>query len=315
MRITTKKGLILIAAMLSVAVFFTFGLSDKVREKSELAYNEKTDAFSFVKSMEGTIRDGEVAEDSSGELAVNSGLRQMFDYYLAATGEKSLNEIVNEIEKELGKKLGPKATDEAKHLLARYIKYKVALAEAEKKSNGLLTNATAAIRQRFVSMQEIRKVYFSQKETSALFGFEDTYDLDAISRLEINQNLALTAIQKRQKINVLDASMSPALREAKEAPYQVIKLEEYAKHLRDHGASEDEVYRMRAAATTPEAAARLARVDQEESQWKTRIVSYLDEKNKMINLRLNDADGLREIQQIRDQKFSQEEQKRLPAYE
>ena len=315
MRIRTKKSWVLIAAMLSVAVFFTIAFTGNDNKKSVLADDEKTDPFSFVKSMEGTIRDGEVTENSSGELAINAGLRQMFEYYLAATGEKSLHMIVSEIEKELGKKLSLKATQEAKQLLSRYIKYKVALAEAEKKPAILPTNATASIRQRFLTMQDMRKVFFSQTENNALFGFEDSYDLDAISRLEISQNAALTAIQKREKINVLDAAMSPALREAKEAPYQVIKLEEYAKNLRDHGASEDEVYRMRAAATTPEAAARLAQVDREESQWKTRIVTYLEEKNKIHNLRLQDVDQGSALQQIRDQKFSQEEQKRLPAYE
>ena len=219
MRIRTKKSWVLIAAMLSVAVFFTIAFTGNDNKKSVLADDEKTDPFSFVKSMEGTIRDGEVTENSSGELAINAGLRQMFEYYLAATGEKSLHMIVSEIEKELGKKLSLKATQEAKQLLSRYIKYKVALAEAEKKPAILPTNATASIRQRFLTMQDMRKVFFSQTENNALFGFEDSYDLDAISRLEISQNAALTAIQKREKINVLDAAMSPALREAKEAPY------------------------------------------------------------------------------------------------
>lgn len=314
MGITTKKYLIIIAAMLSVAVFF-IELANNDNKKSGLTQNEKNDAFSFVKSMEGTIHDGEVTENTSGELEVNSKLQQMFEYFLAATGEKSLNEIINEIEKELAKKLSMKASNDAKHLLSRYIKYKVALAEVEKNPTSLSNNATVAIRQRFLTMQELRKTFFSQQEMIGLFGFEDAYNLDAISRLEISQNVALTELQKREKINALDAAMSPTLREAKEAPYQIVQLEEQAKNLRDHGASEDEVYRMRAAATTPEAAARLSRVDQEESQWKMRILAYLNEKTKIDHLKLQANDQAFALQQIKDQKFNQEEQKRLPAYE
>ena len=106
-------------------------------------------------------------------------------------------------------------------------------------------------------------------------------------------------------------------RRAKEAPYQVVRLEEYAKDLRAHGASEDEVYRMRAATTSPEAAARLAQVDHEESQWKERIANYLAEKNRIQNMptQIKDTGALSALQQIRDQKFTKEEQKRLPAYE
>ena len=95
----------------------------------------------------------------------------------------------------------------------------------------------------------------------------------------------------------------------------LIKLEEVAKELRDHGASEDEIYRMRAAATTPEAAARLAQVDREESQWKLRIATYLDDKNKLTHLENGGVDQALAIQRIRDQKFTQDEQKRLTAYE
>lgn len=315
MRMTTKKSLVLIAATLSVAVFFTSGLFTNDSKKTTPAENENRDVFSFVKSMDGTISDGNIGENTSGELSVNAELRLMFEYYLAATGEKSLNEIVTEIEKELGKKLSPKALSDAKHLLSRYISYKGALADVEKKPAQLPSNATAAIRQRFLTMREIRKTFFSEKENNAMFGFDDAYDMDAINRLEISQNMSLTAEQKREKIDALNAVMSPALRTAKEAPYQVVKLEEVAKELRDHGASEDEIYRMRAAATTPEAAARLAQVDREESQWKLRIATYLNDKNKLTHLENGGVDQALAIQRIRDQKFTQDEQKRLTAYE
>jgi lipase chaperone LimK len=179
----------------------------------------------------------------------------------------------------------------------------------------LPANATAAIRQRFLAMQALRKTFFSESENSAMFGFDDAYDMDAINRLEISQNRQLTALQKREKIDTLDAAMSPALRAAKEAPYQVIKLDQLAKELRDRGASEDDVYRMRAAATTPEAAARLAQVDYEESQWKQRIATYLTEKNTVMNMKTGAMNQELAMQLIRDQRFTQEEKKRLPAYE
>lgn len=312
-----KKYALSIAATMSVAVFFTVYFSHNGDEKIDVIQKKESDPFTFVRSMEGTTTDGKIAQNATGELLVNTELRLMFDYYLAATGEKSLKEIVAEIEKELDNKLSSGAAIEAKNLLLRYIRYKEALAEIEKKSAHLFGNVTTAIRQRLLNMQETRKLFFNAKESSAMFGFDDAYDMDAISRLEISQNATLSEAQKRDGIKALDAAMSPALREAKEAPYQVVRLEEYARELRARGASEDEVYRMRAAATTPESAARLAEVDREESQWKSRIASYLNEKNQISNTStaVKEEQRLLLLQQIRDQRFTQDEQKRLPAYE
>lgn len=319
MRMTIKKYLLLIAATMSVAVFFAVYFLRTESEVVEQAQKKDSDPFAFVRSMEGTSVDGKMTQNADGELIVSADLRLMFDYYLAATGEKSLQEIIAEIEKELEKKLGRSAAIEAKDLLLRYIRYKEALADIEKTSahSHLSGNAAAAIRLRLQSMQEARKLFFSSKESNAMFGFDDAYDMDAISRLEISQNNALSEAQKRDRMKALDAAMSPALREAKEAPYQVVRLEEYARELRTRGASEDEVYRMRAAATSAEAAARLAQVDREEAEWKTRIAAYLNEKRRINDTlsSVNEEQRLLVWQQLRDQRFTRDEQKRLPAYE
>ncbi len=82
-------------------------------------------------------------------------------------------------------------------------------------------------------------------------------------------------------------------------------LEESAAAMRAQGASEDEVYRMRAASLTPEAATRLADLDREEAAWKSRIASYQARRT---------ADPVA-LQKLRDELFTTDEQKRLGAYE
>lgn len=76
---------------------------------------------------------------------------------------------------------------------------------------------------------------------------------------------------------------------------------------------EQEVYQMRAKAVSPEAAARLALVDQEEVAWKTKIAEYLAARNKLQGL--PEANRIAAIQQLRDARFSLEDQARLSAYE
>ncbi len=314
---TIKKVFALIMATTLVAIFLAFYFFSSGSETHSLKTPVAKDAFSFVRSMEGTVSDGDIRQSSDGALVVNAELRLMFDYYLTATGEKELDAIVLEIERALDKKLNARASAQAKNILARYITYKRGLAEVEKKQAGSTNNAISAMRDRFLAMQGLRQQFFSKEENQAMFGFDDAYDMDALARLEIYQNPALTVKEKQQQTAALDASMSPSLREAKETPYQVIRLDQHAQDLRAHGASEDDVYRMRAAATTPESAARLADLDREEAQWKNRISNYLAETNRVKNVLAgrNAEEQQAALQQIRDHSFTREEQKRLGAYE
>ncbi|MDE2429345.1 MAG: lipase chaperone [Burkholderiales bacterium] len=313
-----KASIILLTATLSVAVFFLFLMPQFQGEEKRIHLQKSDHLFSFVRSMEGTSSDGGGTQDADGALVVDVELRLMFDYYLAAIGEKSLDAIRAEIGKVLDRQLGVRAAAEAKDLLSRYISYKQALVDVEKanKPTDAPRNMVDAIRQRWQSMQQIRQQFFSEKENQAMFGFDDAYDMDALARLEISQNAALSADQKKERYKSLDESMSPELREAKLAPYQVIRLEEQTQKLRAEGASDDDIYRMRAAATSPEAAARLADLDRDEAQWKNRIASYLAQRKQISQMTGQNEDQKQvALQQVRDQFFNRDEQKRLPAYE
>lgn len=304
-------------AALGSAAFFTFW-NTKLTDQQDRAQLTAPDThLSFVRSMEGTQTDGKL-EEAQGELVVNAELRLMFDYYLAATGEKSLAEIRKEIEKVLDQRLRPHAAAQAKQLLARYLQYKTALFDSEKKLGQQVQSATmmaTAMRARWQAMQNLRLQYFSAKESQAMFGFDDAYDLDAIARLEIANNRALTEAEKQARLRTLDENLPADLKEAKNAPLQVIRLEEQANAMRNQGASEDDVYRMRAAAISPDAANRLAQVDREEADWKSRIQRYLNERRSLLNMGLNEVQLSQSISALRNRYFSTQEQMRLPAYE
>ncbi|MFC3111353.1 lipase secretion chaperone [Undibacterium arcticum] len=272
--------------------------------------------FPFVRSMDGTRPDGDLRLAAGDALVVDARLRRMFDYYLSAVGEKPLAAIRKEIEQELERRLKPAAATGAKRLLARYLDYKRALVALEQRPHIAGASITAA-RARLLAMREMRAQYFNTTETQGMFGFDDAYDMDAVTRLEISQDPSLTAAQKKAKLAGLDAAMAPALRAEREAPLAIVKLEEAVNQMRAQGASQDDIYRMRAAALTPEAAARLADVDQEEAAWKSRIASYLAERKAVSagSAKLSEADQQLALQQLRQARFSADEQKRLAAYE
>lgn len=315
----TKTTLVLVAAACSAATFFLWpSRSDTHEQRVQLTANDH--AFSFVKSLNGTDVDGDIKQNADGNLIVSSELRRLFDYYLSAMGEKNLPEIQGQIDKILDQKLPALAARQAKQLLVQYIAYKKALVGLEQDgatktqaSDTLLTS----VRNRWQRMHQLRAQFFSEKEIQAMFGFDDAYDQDALERMAIDQDATLTGAQKKEKLAALDAAMSPELREAKSAPYQVVRLQEQTEKMRRDGASEDDIYRLRAAATSPEAANRLAEVDRETNDWNARIQRYVNQRQQ---LGLASSDTLTpeqqtQLQQLRNTMFTAQEQKRLPAYE
>lgn len=306
-----RTRLLLVSTALAAVAFYALTPS---RKDEPAPARAESDPFAFVKSMRGTAPDGQARTDDANAVVADAELRHMFDYYLGAIGEKTLPQIRAEIELQLEHQLPPAALPSAKQLLARYIDYKTALIDLEK--NPPQAPGVSPMRARLIAMQQMRTRFFSPKEISGMFGFDDAFDQDAVARWEIAQDPKLSAEEKRTRLAKLDADLPPALRKEREAPLVVAKEEETAAKMRAAGAGEDAIYRMRAATFSPEAAARMAAVDQETANWKSRINDYLDQRNKVLgNGALNEADRQAALQQLRDARFSSIEQKRLGAYE
>lgn len=265
------------------------------------------DLFAFVRSMQGTRPDGDIKTSTGAQLVVDAELGHLFDYYLAGLGEKDLAAIKAEIERELERRLAAAPAAQAKQLLAQYLAYKQALAGIETKLPKDASMAQSA-RARLQAMRQLRPDFFTPEQSAGLFGASDARDDDAIARLAIDADQTLDAAQKQARLAALDGQLTAAQRAERDAPTQVMRLEESVQQLRANGAGDNEVYRVRAAAISPEAAARLADVDREEAAWQGRISAYLAQRAAVT------GDAAR-LQQLRDSSFTPDEQRRLGAYE
>ena len=264
---------------------------------------------SFVPSMAGTLPDGRLRATAQDKLLLDAELRHLFDYYLSALGEASLPSVRAAIEHELSRRLGPAAAAQARRLLAQYLAYKRALADVDGKlAQHTPGSPAAAARTRLHAMQATRSSYFTAAEAQALFADLDARDSDAIARLELAENQALTPVERAQRLAALDSRLPPALRAEREAPRRILSLETQVQAARAQGAGDDEVYRLRAAAFDPQAAARLAELDREQASWQNRISAYQA-------ARARQGGGAAAEQQLRDSLFTAQEQKRLGAYE
>jgi len=263
-------------------------------------------AASFAPSLAGTHADGGATSGADGLLVANEDLVELFDYYLATVGEKTPAQVRAEIERELERRLRPPASNAARQLLGRYLGYKAALVELERRKD-LAGAGAAAIRKRLQAMRTLRGRYFSAQESRAMFGREDAEQQDMLARVEVRQDRGLNADQQRERLAELDAALPPEVREARAAPVRIARLEESVGQMRARGAGDEEVFRARAEALDPDAARRLAEVDREEAEWRRRIAAYLDARRS-----LRDA---RALAGLRERMFTAEERRRLPAYE
>lgn len=269
---------------------------------------EDPDLFAFVRSMEGTHPDGKLTVAAGDKLVVDAELGHLFDYYLAGLGEKPLAAIRSQIELELERRLAPGPAREAKRLLGAYLAYKQALAGIEQ-ALAPAKDALQAAQARLQAMRALRPDYFTAQESAGLFGVDDARDDDAIARMALLADGTLDEAGRQRKLAALDASLTPAQRLERDAPLQVSALDDAVRALRAQGGGDNEVYRLRAATFTPEAAVRLAELDREESHWQQRIVAWRAQKAA-----LGAGDGAT-LQQLTNTLFSPDEQRRLGAYE
>lgn len=280
----------------------------------------------FVPSLQGTQPDGRLhffanlptmASVSSADLP-NLALKHMFDYYLSALGEADEAAVLRQIGLEIDKNMSGAYAAAARALLSKYVDYKKSLAELEKSlaENDQADSAgLGKLRMRFEAMRQLREKYFDWHEQDQMFGFDDAYDGVALSQLEISLKTALTPTQKEEQLQALKSSMPAQVKAELDAPRQVAQLQNKVDTLRAQGASDDEIYRLRAQTFNPEAAARLAEVDRQEAAWQKRIAQFQAERQRIRQTIESPTEQQAALQALVRQQFSDQERPRLVAYE
>jgi lipase chaperone LimK len=280
----------------------------------DVAVASPTAAPRAVSSLAGTTPDGDATASADDQLILDPGLIRLFDYYLSTVGERPIADIRAQVERDLDARLKPRAARQAKDVLARYLEFKQALRDM--KPRRLATGRSVdTLRAALRSMQDLRAGYFSAGEVQLLFAHADDEASAALQRMAIEQDPSLDPAARTAKLAALDATLPADVRAAREAPLAVVHLQQAAEQIRAQGGSEDDVYRMRAAATSPEAANRLADVDRDEAAWQARIAAYQAQRAAVLSTPGSDADRQAATSDLRNRLFTPDEQRRLAAYE
>ena len=263
-------------------------------------------------SLLGTEVAGELSEDVNGNLIVTRGVRDVFDYFLTATGEESTQVLVNRIKAYVHSRLRERAALQAIDLLTQYMAYKDQIASA---INGQIGESLVDVKARRDAIQQLRRASFKSTTYDAFFGIEDLIDNYSVDRFALLQDKSLSAQAMATKLAAAREKLPASVREAMGATEIVQTLNEVTSQLNQRGGTSEELRAVRETLVGVEAANRLDVMDQEDARWQRRADAYLA-KRESIRADESLSDGARrdQLKQMRAG-FSPNENVRLDALE
>ncbi|RQS35944.1 MULTISPECIES: lipase secretion chaperone [unclassified Burkholderia] len=241
--------------------------------------------------------------DTGGHLAKSRAVRDFFDYCLTARSDLSAPALDALVVREIAAQLdGTVAQSEALDVWHRYRAYLDALAklpEAGAVDKSDLGALQLALDQRasiaYRTLGDWSQPFFGTEQ------WRQRYDL---ARLKITQDPALTEAQKAERLAALAQQMPADERAARQkADRQQATIDQIAQ-LRKSGATPDAMRAQLTQTLGPEAAARVAQMQQEDASWQSRYADYAAQRAQIGAAGLSPQDRDAQIAALRQRMFT-----------
>ncbi|PTQ90362.1 lipase secretion chaperone [Agitococcus lubricus] len=285
--------------------------------KSKTDTRFKTGVENMPRSLQDTEVDGALSVDNAGNLIISRSIRQTFDYFLSAIGEEDLTTIVSRIRAYIRNKLAdyPKAMAQAEQILDGYLSYREALGHIAQIGGNPADNISG-VRQQKEQIASLRTQYLSREVIEAFFGDEDAYDRYTMARIEIMQDKNLSATEKAKRAAELLNTLPPELKESVETLNKYQELTSLTDDWKARGGKPEELRAIREQLVGVEATERLEALDQERAAWDGRMNDYLSQRDTILkNQALSQQDRERQVNDLKQKNFNQQERIRVDALE
>ena len=199
--------------------------SDLVGRASSVSIPEQLPA-----SLSGTsVPEGWARTDRLGNLIPTPHLRQLFEYFLSALGEESLQQLVARIETALSV-LDEPARSQALATLGNYLEYKLAVSDLEQSYGEVSGLGAGEMQRRMAEIQALRRTWLDADTADAFFADDEAVDRFQIEKLRITSDDSLTDEQKAEALRRAESSLPEPLRKAREetrrfADYEQVRQE------------------------------------------------------------------------------------------
>jgi lipase chaperone LimK len=253
-------------------------------------------------SLQGATQSVRLAVDANGHFLPASDSLELFEFYLAGIGEEPLKTVLLRIHHDIAGQLEEPALSEARNLLKRYLDYRIALM----KLPALDGADQAALQQRFQLTRQTRQQYFTEQEHQLFFSADEREDERMLAQLADPQSLSQIESAFRQDLSTEQRARRTEITRDGE-------LYEQTEQLRIQGASDEQIFELRAAALGSAAATALAELDQQRADWNRRMNAYAQERQRILAAGLAPQDTQKAIEQLLTSNFSSTELVRARA--
>lgn len=255
--------------------------------------------------------------DARGHLAKVRGVRDFFDYFLAAQNELPATALDALVRKRIAAQLdGTVAQAETLDVWQRYQSYRQALARLAPLAAPIAAPIAASDGSR-ASQLDLDAMQSSLDErvslasrtlgadwSEAFFGSDWRRAHYAIERLRIVRDPALSDAQKAARLQALDTQMPAQERGVIERGERSRATVDAIARLRQQGMSTDQ---LRAKATQewgPQAAERIVKMQQDEDAWRAKYADYASQRARIEAMGLTAAERDAQIAQLREHAFA-----------
>ena len=259
-------------------------------------------------SLSGTRVDGNLQVNASGDLLINPAIRLVFDYFLTALGEESLEDIQARLAGHLAEELPPQAAQQAWAIYEQYMGLREAMAQLPE-HDGSVTAMRAAIRQR----HDMQQAYLGPEVADAFYGLDMTYDRYMIERQALLENEGLSAEQRDRQLSNLEQGLPPGMQQMLHDTRAPVWLEQRTQRLREQGASDAEIRALREQTFGAQAVARFEALEQQRQDWQARYEAYRQQRQQLISSGLSHTDQQVALARLQQQLFEDKELARVQA--
>jgi lipase chaperone LimK len=251
----------------------------------------------FAASLRGTQRDGRLQTDENGNLVVERGIRDLFDYHLTTLGEHGIDTIRKHLLDLFQHELPEAAARQAAQLLDAYLQYRERSGELQQQYPALNeNNAFTTISDYFAQRENLRHELFTPEAVDAFFSADQAGEREALPKL---QRLA--------------GEIAPATLDTAQARNSYAQYRQARRAASETGNPADDDA-LRTQLFGHEASTRLAALDLRRSDWRTRLNSYREQKQQLMVVAAQAGiDPARLLQQLRQSQFSEREILRVRA--
>lgn len=226
------------------------------------------------KSLRGTRTDGGLALDGDGHFLPTIDARRLFDYFLTASGEVSDAELAARVRQEIARRLAAEPAREATALFERYLAYRErvrALAATDVPDLDDLET-------RLATLIALRREMLGPRAADAFFAEEEADARRMLDARRIADDDSLSVEERAARVEEIfaaaEADLPPEVRAARATARLATTVRDAEAEIRAGGGGDAEVTAMRERLAGPEAAARLAELDQRRNAWQGRVAAF-----------------------------------------